>query len=231
MAPTASTAFELVIFDCDGVLVDSERLSNQVFADMLGEIGIAVTLDYMYDNFMGHSMAHCLELVASLLGRPPGPGFADTYRRRLRQAFEADLQAVSGIAAALDAIGRPYCVASSGDHDKMRTTLGITGLLPRLEGKLFSVTEVARSKPAPDIFLHAAKRHGIAPAACLVIEDSPVGVTAAVAAGMTVFGYAALTPAARLTAAGCERVFCDMAELPALVVAGKKPVAVKTLNL
>lgn len=219
----AQTAFELVIFDCDGVLVDSERLSNQIFADMLGEIGIPVTLYYMYDNFMGHSMAHCLELVAVLLGRRPESGFAEAYRQRVRQAFEAELKAVPGIADALDNLGLPFCVASSGDHDKMRTTLGITGLLPRFEGKLFSVTEVARSKPAPDIFLHAARFHGIAPAACLVIEDSTVGATAAVAAGMTVFGYAALTPGARLMAAGCQRVFGTMAELPALVAANRAP--------
>ena len=212
--------FQLVIFDCDGVLVDSERLSNQVFADMLGEIGIAVTLDYMFDNFMGHSMAYCMDRVAFLLGHPPPSDFAVNYRTRSKRAFESDLKAIPGIAAALDAIELPLCVASSGDHDKMRTTLGVTGLLPRFEGKLFSATEVARSKPAPDIFLHAAKRHGIAPAACLVIEDSPVGVTAAVAAGMTVFGYAALTPGVRLMAAGCDRVFGTMAELLTLVATG-----------
>ena len=103
----------------------------------------------------------------------------------------------------------------------MRTTLGITGLLPRFEGKLFSVTEVARGKPAPDVFLHAARRCGIAPAACLVIEDSPVGATGAVAAGMTVFGYAALTPETRLRAAGCNQTFNDMSMLPALVAAGR----------
>ena len=214
------TAFELVIFDCDGVLVDSERVSNQVFADMLGEIGVPVTLDYMFDNFMGHATPHCLALVASLLGHAPPADFATRYRARTKQAFESDLRPIPGIAAALDAIKLPYCVASNGDHDKMRTTLGITGLLPRLEGKLFSATEVARSKPAPDIFLHAARHYGIAPEACLVIEDSPVGATGAVAAGMTVFGYAAHTPGARLLEVGCERVFSHMAELPALLATG-----------
>ena len=104
----ARTTFELVIFDCDGVLVDSERLSNQVFADMLGEIGVGVTLDYMYDNFKGHSMAHCMELVAALLYRRPEPGFAEAYRIRVRQAFATQLQAVPGIADALDGIGLPY---------------------------------------------------------------------------------------------------------------------------
>ena len=214
-------AFKLVIFDCDGVLVDSERLSNQVFADMLSEIGVAVTLEYMFDNFMGHSMTHCMNLVATLLGHAPPQDFTANYRTRLKQAFEQALRPVPGIAVVLDAIALPCCVASSGDHDKMRTTLGITGLLPRFKGKLFSVTEVARGKPAPDVFLHAAQRCGVAAAACLVIEDSPIGVTGAVAAGMTVFGYAALTPEARLRAAGCNQTFNNMSMLPALVAAGR----------
>ena len=225
-------AFALVIFDCDGVLVDSECLSNQVFADMLGELGIAVTLDYMYDNFKGHSMGYCLDLVTALLGRSPDPGFTDVYGKRLKHAFEAHLKAVPGIIKALDmvdAVGLPYCVASNGSHDKMRTTLGITGLLPRFEGKLFSITEVGRGKPAPDIFLHAAQRNGVVPEACLVIEDSPTGVQAGVAAGMTVFGYGALTPARTLLDVGCHRVFYDMAELPALAAAGKAPAASKQL--
>ena len=218
------TAFRLVIFDCDGVLVDSEPISNQVFADMLGEIGIPVTLDYMFDNFMGHSMAYCLGRVASLLGRPPAPDFAEAYRRRVKQALAAQLKPVPGIAAALDAIDLPYCVASNGDDDKIRATLEITGLLARFAGKQFSVSDVARGKPAPDIFLYAAQQHGINPAACLVIEDSCVGVKAAVAAGMTVFGYAALTSAVRLIEAGCDGVFSDMAQLPQMEGGGRNPI-------
>jgi HAD superfamily hydrolase (TIGR01509 family) len=209
--------FELVIFDCDGVLVDSERISNQVFADMLNELGVPATLDYMFDHFFGHSMRHCMDLVATLLGRLPPADFADCYRERLKSAFVAELKAVQGIESALNQIGLPFCVASSGDHDKMRTTLDITGLLPRFDGKLFSVTDVARGKPWPDIFLHAANVHGVPPKDCVVIEDSPIGVTAAVAAGMTVLGYAALTPAARLLTAGAHRIFTRMAELPSLV--------------
>lgn len=209
--------FELVIFDCDGVLVDSERISNQVFADMLNELGYPATLEYMFEHFVGHSMSYCAELVAQLIGRAPPTDFFDRYRERVKSAFTRDLQAVPGIEEVLDGLRLPFCVASSGDHDKMQTTLGITGLLPRFEGKLFSVTEVARSKPWPDIFLHAASRCGVSPRACVVVEDSPTGVTAAVAAGMTVLGYAALTPAARLTDAGAHRVFDSMGELPALI--------------
>jgi HAD superfamily hydrolase (TIGR01509 family) len=214
------TKFELVIFDCDGVLVDSERISNQIFADMLNELGVPATLDYMFDHFFGHSMRHCMGLVATLLGRLPPADFADRYRERLKLAFVAELKAVDGIEAALNRINLPFCVASSGDHDKMRTTLGITGLLPRFDGKLFSVTEVSNGKPWPDIFLHAAKVHGVLPSACVVVEDSPTGVTAAVAAGMTVLGYAGLTPAVRLRSAGAHRTFSRMGELPSLVDSG-----------
>ena len=211
------TQFQLVIFDCDGVLVDSERLSNQVFADMLNELGFPATLDYMFDHFVGHSMAYCLDLVARLLGQPPPANFADQYRERVKDAFVAKLQTVDGIETALNEIKLPYCVASSGDHDKRRTTLGITGLLPRFDGKLFSVTEVGKGKPWPDIFLHAARSNGVAPDRCVVVEDSPTGVTAAVAAGMTVLGYAALTAPAGLLAAGAHHVFTNMAELPRLI--------------
>ena len=137
------TKFELVIFDCDGVLVDSERISNQVFADMLNELGIPVALEYMFEHFMGNSMSHCMDLVAGLLGSAPPVDFAERYRERVRTAFASDLQAVAGIEAAVNRIELPYCVASSGDHDKIRTTLGITGMLPHFEGKLFSGTEVA----------------------------------------------------------------------------------------
>jgi HAD superfamily hydrolase (TIGR01509 family) len=130
------------------------------------------------------------------------------------------LTAVPGIEAALDEIRLPYCVASSGDHDKMRTTLGITKLLPRFDGKLYSVTEVAKGKPHPDVFLYAAEKHGAQPSFCVVIEDTPTGVMAGIAAGMTVYGYAALTPAYRLLEAGAHGTFTDMALLPSLIERG-----------
>ena len=209
--------FELVIFDCDGVLVDSERITNQVFADMLNEIGVPVTLDDMFEHFVGCSMDQCLELISRILGSAPPVDFAENYRFRTTAALESTLTSVPGIEEALDRIKIPFCVASSGDHAKMRTTLGITKLLPRFEGKLFSVTDVARGKPAPDVFLYAADKCATKPSACVVIEDTPSGVTAGIAAGMTVYGYSALTPAARLLGAGAHRVFSDMAELPSLI--------------
>jgi HAD superfamily hydrolase (TIGR01509 family) len=216
------SGFELVIFDCDGVLVDSELITNRVFARMLNEIGLVFTLDDMFERFVGHSTPRCLEMIAEMLGHAVPAGFLEDYRSKCKIALQTELKAVSGIVNVLDSIELPYCVASSGDHDKMRMTLGITGLLPRFEGKLFSVPEVARSKPAPDVFLYAAGKFGIAPEACVVVEDSPIGVAAAVAAGMTVCGYAALMPASRLRAAGAHHIVTDMAHLPALIGSPKK---------
>src|SRR5262245_5939018 len=197
--------YQLIIFDCDGVLVDSERLGNQVFAELLGELGLAFTLDDMFEHFVGHSMAQCLEKITAALGKPPPDDFVATYRARTNRAFETDLRAVPGIEQALDQIAElaiPWCVASNGPHEKMRLTLGVAGLLPRFDGKLFSSSEVERPKPAPDLYLYAASRHGVAPGDCVVVEDTPTGVAAAAAAGMTVLGYAGLMPGHRLQAAG-----------------------------
>jgi len=141
-------------------------------------------------------------------------GFRRRYLDALFAAFEAQLTPVPGIAQALDVIALPDCVASSSSHEKMRFALGHTGLLDRFDGRLFSATEVAEGKPAPDLFLHAAAAMGWEPGECAVVEDSPAGVTAGLAAGMTVFGYAGRTPAARLDGA---RLFTDMVELPGLL--------------
>ena len=208
---------ELVIFDCDGVLVDSERVTNRIFAAMLNELGLSVTLEDMFARFVGHSMTQCLDLITEMLGRPPAANFLDEYRSRTRAALETDLLPTPGVEEALERIRLPCCVASSGDHEKMRITLGITGLWPRFEGRLFSVTEVPRGKPFPDVFLLAASRLGANPSACAVVEDAPVGVKAGVAAGMRVFGYAALTPAHRLLEAGAQVTFEHMRELPGLL--------------
>ncbi|MGY0559106.1 HAD family hydrolase [Lysobacter sp. A421] len=209
--------YKLIIFDCDGVLVDSERITNQVFVDMLNELGLPLTLEDMFEQFVGHSMNQCLDKITSMLGKPPSADFLPAYRARTKNALESGLLPVPGIEDALDKLALPTCVASSGDHEKMRTTLGITGLWRRFEGRIFSVTEVANPKPAPDIFLHAANELNVSPANCVVVEDTPTGVAAAVAAGMTVLGYCGLTPAHRLQAAGAHHVFDSMDALPSLV--------------
>jgi HAD superfamily hydrolase (TIGR01509 family) len=217
------TGFALVIFDCDGVLVDSEPISCRILTQMLSEVGVTLTPEEVSDRFLGRSMQHCLEVAGELLGRALPADFAEDYHARTVAAFQAELTVVPGVTALLDALEIPCCVASSGSQAKMRTTLGIVGLLPRFEGRLFSVTEVQRGKPAPDVFLHAAARCSVPAGQCLVIEDSPAGVAAATAAGMTVYGYAGRTSAAVLRAAGAHRIFRDMAHLPQLIELGLLP--------
>src|ERR1700730_6376652 len=212
---------DLVIFDCDGVLVDSELITNRVFAAMLGELGLPVTLEFTFENFVGRSMQHCWDEVGALLGREVPTQFRREFQVRTSAALQAEVKAVQGIEAVLDSLAVPCCVASSGSHEKMATTLGATGLLPRFRDRMFSATEVAHGKPAPDIFLYAADRCGVDPSLCAVIEDSPVGVVAGVAAGMTVYGYCAFTPERRLLEAGAHYTFNNMTGLPRLLFGGE----------
>jgi HAD superfamily hydrolase (TIGR01509 family) len=209
--------FELVIFDCDGVLVDSERLAVRVEAELLAELGWPLSQAEIVERFMGRTTEYMDEAIEAQLGsRLPGD-WSDQFQRRYREAFAAELVPVDGVLDALDQIAVPTCVASSGSHDKLRFTLGHTGLYERFEGRIFSGYEVANGKPAPDLFLHAAARMGAGPARCAVVEDSLYGVLAARAAGMRVFGYAGgLTPADRLEGEATV-VFEDMRELPRLL--------------
>jgi HAD superfamily hydrolase (TIGR01509 family) len=209
--------FELVIFDCDGVLVDSERIAVRVEAELLAELGWPLSQAEIVERFMGRTTEYMDEAIEAQLGsRLPGD-WRDQFQRRYREAFAAELVPVDGVLDALDQIAVPTCVASSGSHDKLRFTLGHTGLYERFEGRIFSGYEVANGKPAPDLFLHAAARMGAGPARCAVVEDSLYGVLAARAAGMRVFGYAGgLTPADRLEGEATV-VFEDMRELPRLL--------------
>ncbi len=213
---------ELVIFDCDGVLVDSEPIANRILAEALTEIGLATTIESSMRDYMGRSWAACVEIFAARLGRPLPAEFEDRFWTRAEAALRAELQPVPGIHEALVQISTPICVASSGRREKMQITLGLTGLLPRFEGRIFSALDVPRAKPWPDLFLHAAARMGAAPETCVVVEDSPRGVAAGVAAGMHVLGYASRTDAAALEAAGAE-VFRDMRELPERLGFGAGP--------
>lgn len=209
---------DLVIFDCDGVLVDSEPIANRVFAEALAELGLSMSESEMYAEFVGRSMSYCMERVEERLRRPAPSDFVARLQERTFAAFEAEgLKATDGIFEALDAITTPTCVASSGEIEKMRFTLGSTGLLPRFEGRLFSATQVAHGKPAPDIYLFAAEQMGVQPSRCVVVEDSPAGARAGLAAGMTVLGYCAHTPADALARLGVHRTFDDMRELPGLL--------------
>jgi HAD superfamily hydrolase (TIGR01509 family) len=209
-------SWELVIFDCDGVLVDSEPIANRILAEMLNELGLPISVKDTMHAFVGRSMSSCLQIIEGRLGRPVPDDFVQTYNARSFAAFDEELHPIPGVTVALEQIRFPVCVASSASHAKMRTTLGVTGLLPRFEGRMFSATEVGRGKPDPALFLHAAARMGATPAACAVVEDTPVGVAAGLAAGMTVFGFAHAADPAALAGLGA-RVFHDMSELAGLL--------------
>lgn len=211
-----------VIFDCDGVLVDSERLAAPILADTLTALGLPTTPADIDRDFKGRSWEDGLDVIrARRGGKEPWPHLRERYRTALFAAFDAELRPVPGVVAALDALdaaGIPRCVASSGDHERIRRGLRAAGLLDRFpEQTIFSVEDVARGKPAPDLFLHAAASMGFDLAATLVVEDSVAGVQAAVAAGMRVLGFApdGADPGV-LRDAGAEP-FADMAALPRML--------------
>ncbi|EST31562.1 hypothetical protein N566_20585 [Streptomycetaceae bacterium MP113-05] len=211
--------YELVIFDNDGVLVDSERIANRVLAAYLTELGHPTTLEESIRNFMGSSIGRIHEVVRRRTGRPLPGAFDDTLHRRTFDAFRRELLPVDGVSGVLDSLESeqvPYCVASSGTHDRIRVSLRKTGLYGRFgESRIFSAEDVRRGKPAPDLFLHAADVMGVPPERCAVVEDSPLGLRAGLAAGMDVFGYAAMTPPERLAAARAR--FPEMKALVALL--------------
>lgn len=179
----------LVIFDCDGVLVDSEPISLATLTGALNRIGVPIDVDTVRERFAGTSMVSIMEHIERDYAVRAPEGFVAAVKAETLEAFDTRLQAVAGVAEAVRGLGLPYCVASSSDPVRLRHALGLTGLLPLFEGRLFSSTMVARGKPAPDLFLHAAAQMGAAPKDCLVVEDSVPGVTAARAAGMRVIGF------------------------------------------
>jgi HAD superfamily hydrolase (TIGR01509 family) len=207
-------ATALVIFDCDGVLVDSDRISLRIQAERISTLGIEMT----YEDFLGLGMPATLRILSQRLGRPVPEEWVRGLETAVSEAFEHELAPVPGIVEALDAIELQTCIASSGSHEKMRFTLGLMGLYDRFAGRIFSTEEVSRGKPAPDLFQYAAVRMGVPAEDCVVVEDNPFGVAAAKTAGMRALGFATTTPPARLTEA--NTVFAAMAELPVLVAGG-----------
>jgi HAD superfamily hydrolase (TIGR01509 family) len=217
---SAPGRFELLILDCDGVLVDSERIVARLMAEVLAEHGHALGPDEILARYIGHSGPTGRRLLEADLGQALPDSVFQTLRERTATAFARELRPVDGVVAALDAIAIPQCVATNGGRDKMEASLEATGLASRFRGRSFSASEVRHGKPAPDLLLLAAATMGTAPARCAVVDDTVVGVRAGVAAGMTVFGYAASSahvPA--LTAAGAI-AFGRMSELPALLGGG-----------
>jgi HAD superfamily hydrolase (TIGR01509 family) len=208
--------FDLVIFDCDGVLVDSERLVVHTEAEILKSLGWPLSEAEIVERFVGRSAAYMHAEIERHLGR--SIDWELEFESRYREVFERDLTPVPGVVAALDEITTPTCVASSGTHERMRFTLGVTGLYDRFDGRIFSVDEVAHGKPAPYIFLFAAMKMEVKPRRCAVIEDSASGVTAALAADMAVFAFAGGVTGPGQLSIGDAVVFDEMRDLPAMLL-------------
>ncbi|PLC43764.1 HAD family hydrolase [Ralstonia pickettii] len=214
--------FDAILFDCDGVLVDSEPIVNRLIWEMLTELGISISLEDSIQRFLGKAIREELDAIAEMRGAPLPPNWLSTFQARRNALLEAEVEAVPHIGHAIDVLSRfglPMAVASGADRMKVELQLNRTGLIEHFrptDVRIFSATEVARSKPAPDVYLLAASSLGVSPSRCLVIEDSPTGVTAGHAAGMTVLAYAGRNAPGPLIAAGATRTFTDMRELPEL---------------
>ena len=209
----------LVIFDCDGVLVDSEPIANRVLTGQLRRIGVLIPESEVMRRFVGKTRNQCLALAADILGRDLPARFGEEWDAALSDALRREVRPAPGVPEVLRTLSIPYCVASNGMADRVRVTLESAGLLPHFDGRVFTSADVAHPKPAPDLFLHAAASMRIAPARCVVVEDTPTGVNAGHAAGMRVLGYIgnSTSDADALAAAGAAMVFNDMRELPALL--------------
>jgi HAD superfamily hydrolase (TIGR01509 family) len=220
-------AADLVIFDCDGVLVDSEPLSIDVLTSYFVELGVPMATDLAYSRFLGRSMATIVTIMHDDFGLLVTDRHLEVLRERLNARFRRDLKPIPHVAEALSGIAQPRCVASSSKPERIRLSLSLTGLLERLEPHIYSATMVKNGKPAPDLFLHAANDMGVDPGGCVVVEDSPAGIQAAKSAGMRVLAFTGGTHAApsglRDAVAACapDAIFDDMRRLPELILANR----------
>ena len=212
--------FDLVIFDCDGVLIDSEPIANVVFSRQLGNVGIHMSPEEVMRTFVGKSRDTCIAMAGEMHGVRMPDDFAEQWDEALHEALAREVRPVEGVPDLLRTLRVPYCVASNGEPMHMELGLAAAGLMPFVKGKLFSAKAVANPKPAPDVYLHAARTMGAAPARCAVVEDTATGVKAGIAAGMTVFGFVGgpQSDAATLRELGAKP-FRRMSELRALLEA------------
>ena len=207
---------DMVLFDCDGVLVDSETLTADVLRENLAHHGLQVSRHQLNTLFLGGTIMGLADTARQMGAKLPASWIDDIYEE-IFEVLGEQVEAIDGIWQVLDALdeaGIAYAVGSNGPHKKMQVTLGRTGLIERFHGRVYSREDVVAPKPAPDVYLKAAGDAGIPPARCVVIEDSPAGARAGVAAGMLCYGFVAETPAARLEPI-CDRVFARMSDLPA----------------
>jgi HAD superfamily hydrolase (TIGR01509 family) len=207
--------FELVIFDCDGVLIDSERLAVRTESQILAELGWPLSEAEVIDRFVGRSSLYMQTVIEEQIGRPVD--WRTQFERRVREACERELVPVEGVIAALDEIAVATCVASSSSHQMLNFKLGLTGMAERFAGRIFSADDVAHGKPDPAVFLFAAASMGVPPERCAVIEDSVSGVEAGLAAGMTVFAFSGGVTSAQQLGRDDVTVFESMRQLPELL--------------
>ena len=216
---------DLVIFDCDGVLVDSEPISIGVLVEVVAEAGVPIGEDVAYRRFLGRSMASIVGTIQEEFGLVVTDAHLSEIRVRLFERFRRELQPIPHVGWAIDNIGVPSCVASSSQPERIRLSLSVTGLIEKLEPRIFSATMVKNGKPAPDLFLHAAKTMGVDPSRCVVIEDSTAGIEAAKRAGMRVFAYTGGSHAPlcglreAVAALEPDLIFDDMRQLPEMLEA------------
>ena len=209
--------FDAVVFDCDGVLVDSEGIAGEVWVEMAAELGAGLDGLEVYRRFRGERFAICMAWLEDRLGRPLPSDFERGFRVRSRQRFADDLKPIPGVAELLDELSVPYFVASNGPRSKIELSLRLTGLLPRFEGRIFSAYELDVWKPDSRFYLEVARRLGLEAGRCAVVEDSLPGVRAAVGAGMTTFAYADRPEDGLACARSGAQVFRAMSELPGLL--------------
>jgi HAD superfamily hydrolase (TIGR01509 family) len=214
---------DLVIFDCDGVLVDSEPISIAVLVDVFTAAGVTISEQTAYERFLGKSMASVCDILRDDFDLVVTHTHLEEIRAELYARLRRELKPIKGVAEALGLLAAPYCVASSSQPERIRLSLEVTGLLELFEPRIYSATMVKRGKPFPDLFLHAARDMGAAPGACLVIEDSPAGIMAAKEAGMHVFAFTGGSHAgegalqAAIESLEPDLVFGEMRRLPGLV--------------
>ena len=208
--------YQCIIFDCDGVLVDSEGISTRVLLDMANVLGAAIDVDFFERNFAGKSLKSMLEVIDSRIDQPLPSDFEARYRQQTYEAFRREMKPIEGVHQLLDTIKVPYGVASSGPPEKIRLNLTTVGLIDKFEGRIFSSYDIGSWKPDPDIFEYAAREMGFSPQECAVVEDSIAGVMAAMKGGFDVYGFATTKNQRELEKEGAT-VFFHMDELGDLI--------------
>jgi len=204
--------YKCIIFDCDGILVDSEEISNSVLIQMANEIGAEIKMEYAIENFAGKSLKSSFEHIEKLTKKSLPSTFEQEYRNRTFSAFKTDLKPIKGIHNLLNQLSVPFCVASSGPVDKIKLNLTTTNLMEKFENRIFSSYEIGSWKPNPEIFEYAANKMGFKPDECAIIEDSLAGVRAGRKGGFDVFGFASQKNKTELQKEGAQ-VFFEMNKL------------------